>query len=158
MLAGSILVRLAPYAIAVALASAAIGGFGVYAYRSGFERAEIEYEAKLADLRARAESERSALLTRALDAERELREVEAQTERRIAAARAAGRAAAKQTREIVLANPYFGGLRRPPELDRLRDDQLAALDAAARRATVVSDSILPAVRGADPDAAGGVLP
>jgi len=146
--------RLALYLLAVAGVAVSLFMAGAQGYAIGKRSAD----AQLAELRLAAEQARSDALARLAAAEQRAARLQADAAARIAAAHKAGAASSTTIREVIHANPDFGGLRRPAELDRVRDDQLAAIAAAANRSAELSGRSLSGVPGTEdpgrPDAGG----
>lgn len=137
--------RVALYLFIVAGFGLALAGAGAKGYAIGKRTADAELTA----VRLEAETSRADALARLAAAERRAARLQADAAARIEAARKDGAASSTTIREVIHANPDFGGLRRPAGLDRVRDDQLAAIAAAARRSADLSGRSLSRVSTAD---------
>jgi hypothetical protein len=127
-------------------------------WSNGYAVGKRSADAALAEVQLAAEQARSDALARLAAAEQRAARIQADAAARIDAARKAGAASSTTIREVIHAHPEFGGLRRPAELDRVRDEQLAAIAAAASRSAELSGRSIPRVPAADdpgrPDAGG----
>lgn len=136
--------------LALGLAGLLALAWGVFSI--GRDLGSSRVEARLQQAVAEAERQRAATLERALMAERQVAEHERQARAEVAAIAARLADNLDTVRRVIRENPEFAATRRPAALERLRDDELARLAAAAREAADLSDRILPGVPGPDPDA------
>lgn len=114
------------------------------------------YDAGVASMQAEKDkAERDALEQRLKDlqkltaANERIRTIESQSAKAIAAAQARGTAQAQIVERVIRENPDFAAVARPDDLQRVRDDALADIEAAANRSAELSGLIVPSVRGAD---------
>jgi hypothetical protein len=110
------------------------------------DRAQAQHQRDLSEIRAEAEAARSEALTRVAAADRRAAEVEAEAAQRIAAAGRRSRENVKTVERVSRENPAFASTLRPVDLQRLRDDDIAELEAAARRSADLSAESLRGVR------------
>lgn len=122
-----------------------------HTYDKGFEAGASKADKLIAEARAEAERIRAQAQQRIIVLERDMRALEQQTAERIAQAQKSGEIQIKTVERIVHENPDFADIRRPNELERVRDEQLDAIKAAAERAAAAAklpDSGTPAVPAA----------
>jgi hypothetical protein len=138
-----------PPRLALALAGVLFAGLAlVGAWAKGYAVGKRSADAAVAEARLAVEQARSDALARLAASEQRAARIQADAAARIAAARAAGTASTTTVREVIHAYPEFGGLRRPADLERVRDAQLDAIAAAARRSADLSGGIVSGVRTA----------
>lgn len=125
------------------------GAIGVGAYNAGHrhatDAARGELQAARAD-RAAAAAEHAALVAQ-INANAV--KVEADASRRIADARQSAQRHAVAVKELIRETTEFAAVVRPADLQRVRDEQLDAIAAAAARTADLSGRGVPAVRSAD---------
>ena len=135
-----------------ALAFVAVVAVG--AYRAGHRHAADAAQAELSALRTAQAEAAADHAARVAEANARAVRAEADAEQRIAAARRAAQRHTITAQEVIRDTPEFAAVVRPADLQRVRDDQLDAIAAAAARAADLSASGIPAVRSADAVGAG----
>lgn len=124
-----------------AIVVAALAGLLLFthlkAYDVGQQAGASASALELKRAEAASERRRAELLERIVAASNRIHdlELEASARDRVNAEKAKQRVAAVE--KATHANPDFSAARRPADLDRLRDDQLADIAAAAARAPIV---------------------
>jgi hypothetical protein len=146
--AGGLLRRLAPQLLFPVVAAVLLVGTHWKAYRAGAAMREAEHAAELDRIRLEAEEERVDALQRLNQAERQVAQMQAEAENRIAAAQKRATENRKTVERVARENPGFSSTVRPADLQRLRDDDLAAIEAAAGRSADLSGASLRGVRAA----------
>jgi hypothetical protein len=112
----------------------ALGMGAVGTYSKGYQAGKSSADARLAAIELEAAQSRAQALERVLDAQSHAERIERAATARVASARAAAATATTTIVEVIRENPQFADLRRPADLDRVRDAQLDAIAAAAHRA------------------------
>lgn len=159
LLASTILRKLAPVLAGLAIVGLIAWGIsGIY--ERGFEAGKAEAVVAIAAARLQAEiartealRERNAALEKLTTTERAMRALEQDAARRIAEAQQHGSVQVQTVERVIRENPDFASIRRPADLQRVRDEQLAAIAAAAARTPTtaeLSGASLRALPGARP--------
>lgn len=135
---------------AIRAALAALGLAGVLAlvwgiFSIGRDLGAARSEARLQASVIEAERQRAATLERVIAAERQVAQAERQAREEVAAIAARAVAGLDTVRRVIRENPEFAATRRPADLERVRDDELARIADAAREAAELSSAVLPRV-------------
>jgi hypothetical protein len=145
----------APTAAAALALAAAVGVVG-WSYRAtysaGFDSGKAAGDAILQTAYRKAEGERADALRALSLANARAAAIESDASRRIAEVEKNAIARSQTVKESNRANPSFASLRRPADVERVRDDQLAELERAARRSADLSATSLRGLPGPGPSA------
>jgi hypothetical protein len=121
-------------------------------YRAGYIAGKQEAVVLIANAKLEAAAEQNRMQRKLLDTENAMRALEQQAASLMEKARQAGAIQVRTVERVIRENPNFAAVVRPPELDRVRQQQLTAIADAATRgahaATELPRAGLPAVRGA----------
>jgi hypothetical protein len=115
------------------------------AYSAGRDAADDERQAAILE----AAEKRAEALEKLAAANGRMLEIERDAADRIAKAQARTVTQVKTVERVIRENPDFAAVVRPADLQRVRDDDLAAIAEAARRSAELSEASLRGVRGAD---------
>lgn len=115
------------------------------AYSAGRHAADQERDAAI----LAAEQARADALVKLADANGRMLRIERDASQRIAAAEQRGAAQARTVERVIRENPDFAAVVRPADLQRVRDDDMAAIEDAARRSADLSAASVRGVRGSD---------
>lgn len=107
-------------------------------YQQGYEAGNAKADATITAAKLRAEIERNEAQAKLIATERAMRALEQDAAKRIADARSEGEVQVKTVERVIRENPDFAVIKRPADLQRVRDDQLAAIRAAAERSTAAT--------------------
>lgn len=121
-------------------------------YRAGFEAGRADAVAMIAAARTQAAEDLATAHRKLLEVEQGMRDLEQEYAARLEQARAQREIQVRTVERVIRENPDFAATVRPVELDRVRDQQLADIAAAAAAgstaAAELSDSGIPAVPAA----------
>lgn len=115
------------------------------AYSAGRDATDKERQASILE----AAEKRAEALEKLATANGRMLEIERDAADRIAKAQARTITQVKTVERVIRENPEFAAVVRPPDLQRVRDDDLAAIAEAARRSAELSETGLRGVRGPD---------
>lgn len=107
-------------------------------YDAGFEAGNAKADRAISEAKLAAEIERNRAQKKLIETERAMRALEQDAARRIADARSDGEVQVRTVEKVIRENPDFANIRRPADLQRVRDDQLAAIRRAAERAAATA--------------------
>ena len=127
-------------------ALAFVGAVAIGAYRTGHRHATDAAQAELSAMRIAQAEAAADHAARVAEANVRAVQAEAGAARRIAEARQAAQRHTTTVQEVIRDTPEFAAVVRPADLQRVRDDQLDAIAAAASRAADMPASGVPAVR------------
>lgn len=132
------LLRPSHWGILAAGAAAVLAAVFLYArvYAAGVERGKLDADLTLAKGKVEALEREGEALRLALRLSQDLATLGAEAERRVAAAREQALAHAAIAQEVIDADPGFAAVVRPPELDRLRLEELDRIRRAAESGAV----------------------
>lgn len=136
--------------LGVAAGLAVVGALAwshAWAYGAGKESMQREKDAAI----LQAAVDRAEALEKVVATNGRMLEIERDAADRIAKAQARTVTQVKTVERVIHENPEFAAVVRPADLQRVRDDDLAAIQAAADRSAELSAASLRGVRGADAD-------
>lgn len=102
-------------------------------YRAGFTAGQMEAVVQIASARLQAQQEQAEIQRKLIETEHAMRGLEQQAASLIEKLRRAGEVQVRTVERVIRENPDFAAVQRPAELDRVRQQQLAAIAAAAAR-------------------------
>ena len=123
-----------------------VGSVAIGAYRTGHRHATDAAHAERSAMRIAQAEAAADHAARGAEANARAAQAEAGAARRIAEARQAAQRHTTTVQEVIRDTPEFAAVVRPADLQRVRDDQLDAIAAAASRAADMPASGAPAVR------------
>jgi hypothetical protein len=133
--AAHLAIRAGKYLLPGLILAAVIAVAGNSAYRKGYEARDTIARLEIAEIQHLAELHRSALLDNLNRTMTELSTIQADAEARVRVAETEGRVIVRTVERLIHESPPdFTDTRRPAQLQRMRDQQLAALAAAAAAA------------------------
>lgn len=128
-------VKMIGAAAVVLLAAAAAAYTVVRIYRAGYDAGQAEGAVQIAAARLQAQEEQARIQRQLIETERNMRALEQEAADLLARVNATGTARVRTVERVIRENPSFAAIARPVELDRVRDQQLADIAAAAARGT-----------------------
>jgi hypothetical protein len=133
----------------MAAAGLAVAGLLAWSHWKAYSMGGADMLAEKTQAMLEAAVKRSEALEKLAAANGRMLEIERDAAERIAKAQARTVTQVKTVERVIRENPEFAAVVRPPDLQRVRDDDLAAIAEAARRSAELSAASLRGVRGAD---------
>lgn len=134
----------------VAAAGLAVAGLLAWSHWKAYSMGGADMRAEKSQAMQQAAVDRASALEKLAEANGRMLEIERDAADRIAKAQARTVTQVKTVERVIRENPDFAAVVRPTDLQRVRDDDLAAIAEAARRSAELSAASLRGVRGPDP--------
>jgi hypothetical protein len=131
----------------LAAAGAILAGLA-WSHWAAYDLGGKDMEREKAQAMLQAALDRAEALERLADANGRMLAIETDAAARIAAAQRSGAARVQTVERVIRENPDFAAVVRPADLERVRDDALADIAAAADRSADLSAESLRGVRAA----------
>lgn len=129
-------------------AGLAVAAALTWSHWKAYSMGEADMQAEKTQAMLEAAVKRSEALEKLAAANGRMLEIERDAAERIAKAQARTVTQVKTVERVIHENPEFAAVVRPADLQRVRDDDLAAIAEAARRSAELSEASLRGVRGA----------
>lgn len=135
-------------------AGLAVAAALAWSHWKAYSMGEADMQAEKAQAMLQAAVDRAEALENVVATNGRMLEIERDAADRIAKAQQRGAAQVKTVERVIRENPDFAAVARPADLQRVRDDDLAAIQAAADRSAKLSAAGVRGVPGPDPSVGG----